>query len=144
MNEIPMSQGLRPGALVFTAALAIALLVLPRRWMSLPIFIAAAFIPSDQRVIIATLDFSMLRLMILAALARLFLRNEFRPLPLQPMDKAVLAFVASVVVTGTLLHGTLSGFVNRAGVAFDLLGLYFFTRISLRTWSDAVTALTAG
>jgi hypothetical protein len=134
---------LRPAALLLTGLLAVCLLALPRRWAPVPIFIAAAFIPADQRVVIATLDFTMMRLLIGVALLRLWVRGELKPVGFHGVDKMVLAFVASVVVSGTLLLGTTGALVNRLGIAFDLLGLYFFTRMSLRSWGDATRTVTA-
>jgi hypothetical protein len=141
---IGIHASLRPGVLLFTAVLALALLLLPRRWSGLPILVGAAFIPADQGLRIASLDLYTIRLLVMVGAARLFLRGELRPLRLHFLDLGILALAAATIVTGTILHGTLSVFINRGSQAFDLLGVYFFVRMSLLSRDAFVATLAAG
>ena len=134
-------MNLSPVALSLTLVLGVLLLALPRRLALLPILCGVIFIPADQRIIIATLDFSMIRILVLFAAARVIVRGELRPLKLNAIDFCVFALPFIYIVTATLLYGTVGAFVNRLGIAFDLIGVYTFTRLLLRGWEDLRTTI---
>ncbi|MEM7412880.1 MAG: hypothetical protein AAF430_21790 [Myxococcota bacterium] len=136
-----MGSQLEPLALLLTLALGVALLAAPRRFALLPILAGAIFIPADQRVVIATLDFSMIRILILFAFARVIGRGEIRPIQINALDIGIVALAVIFLVTQTLLYQTLPAFVNRLGTGFDLLGIYFYTRLLLMNWTDMWTTV---
>jgi hypothetical protein len=102
------------------------------------VLLVACLIPGAQRLVIATLDFNMVRILIVFGWLRLALRGELRPLKLNAVD---LAFVSWIVLAGTgyvLRQGDFGSFVYRLGFAFDALGIYFLFRMLLRHPADTV------
>lgn len=120
-------------ALLVMSALA---LVLPRKWLTLPMAILICVIPDGQRIILFTLDFTFLRILLLVLWTRILLRSEFRPLSLNLLDRALLLYVLVMMVCGFLLQPSGQRFVNRLGPGFDAVFLYFFFRHSLRNFGD--------
>jgi hypothetical protein len=136
---------LRLATLLLTALLGSLAIAVPKRWALAPILVASVVLPDDQRIVIAGLDWTMFRLLILCSLARLFVRGEARRIPMVPLDSLLIAFCAVTIVATVFLYGSFSTLVNRLGGAFDILGFYFFCRYALRG-SDGlrVCVLVAG
>ncbi len=127
---------LHPIGLLAVLILGYVLLVAPRRYVVLPMLIMACFIPSAQRLIVLGADFTLLRILVLFAWARLFLRNEFQGFSWNRLDTMVVAWKMSGTIVFTIANGTLSAFINRCGWMFDGVGMYFFFRCALQNWSD--------
>ena len=69
---------LNPVAFALVLLMGILLIYLPRRHAIIP-FIAVALFSTDlQRLVVATLDFDMLRIMILFGIIRVLYRSEYR------------------------------------------------------------------
>ncbi len=107
-----------------------------RRWAWLPLFLLVCSVPTAQRVIIATIDFNLVRILIVASAARIFLFNEYRGIKVTRVDKLVIAWALSGVATYSLLRGTTGAFIYQTGVAADMLGTYIVLRVWIRDWSD--------
>ncbi len=112
------------------------MLVVPRRWSIIPMLIIACFIPSAQQISVFSLDFSLLRIMVLFGVARMFIWQEYRLFIWKNIDKVILCYTASAAIILTIQEGTFSTFVNRLGFSFDILGMYFLFRCLIRDWKD--------
>ncbi|MCK5944806.1 MAG: hypothetical protein KAI24_22650 [Planctomycetes bacterium] len=120
-------------ALGLLSALAV---LLPRRWSALPVILLLCFIPAGQRLVIATVDFTFIRLLMLVIWFRLFIRRELRPIVWNHLDRTMLVWAFVSVLTGFLLGWTLSILINRLGIAVDALMIYFFFRMLIRNHED--------
>jgi hypothetical protein len=94
-----------------------------------------------ERVIIASLDFPMLRILMLTGWARVIMRGEMRIGKLNAIDKGLIAFMISSIVIYTILWGTSGAFINRLGHAYNLFGSYFLFRFLVRDVDDVVRVL---
>lgn len=120
-------------ALGLLSALAI---LAPRRWAALPVILLLCFIPAGQRLVVATVDFTFIRLLMMVVWFRLYIRQEFRPIVWNHLDRAMIVWSLISVLTGTLLGWTLSIFINRLGTAIDTMMVYFFFRMLIRNHRD--------
>jgi len=127
---------IHPLGLAAILGLSLALLALPRRYAVIPFLLSACLIPASQRVVVATLDFNLLRILVLAGWARLALRGEYRGFTWRRLDTLVLAWSVTGAAAYAALHGTLGALVYRAGTMYDALGLYLFFRCVIRRWAD--------
>ncbi|MBN1816827.1 MAG: hypothetical protein JW828_05675 [Sedimentisphaerales bacterium] len=127
---------IHPLALTAVLVLGIAILVLSRRWAVLPMFILVCFVSSVQKIVVFGMDFNLLRIMVLFAVARLLLRSEWRSFVWKPIDTAVTLWVISSIFIHTMQQGTASAFVNRLGFGFDAFGMYFVFRCLIRDFED--------
>lgn len=123
---------LHPAGLLAVLLLGTLMALAPRRYALIPLLVMIFFVPSAQRIVALSLDFTLLRIMVLFGCARVLLRSEYRGLAPNILDKLVLAWVCSTVVIFTLCDGTLESFVNRLGVAYDAIGMYFIVRCLVR------------
>ena len=114
--------------LIFTLGMGLLLLRLPRSRALLPFLIVCSFLPVAQRLVIASLDFNMIRILIVFGIARVMLRGEGRFIHWTRLDTVFCTWVVAGMLIHTLRLGTLAAFVSRLGLAFDACGLYFLCR----------------
>jgi hypothetical protein len=126
-------------ALGLLSALAV---LLPRRFAALPVILLLCFIPAGQRLVVASIDFTFIRLLMMVVWFRIYIRREIRPIVWNHLDRAVIAWAFLCVLTGTLLGWTVSAFINRAGIAVDSMMVYFFFRMLIRNHHDLVSMAT--
>ena len=123
--------------------LGTAMLVLPRRYVITPMLILACFISPAQRIVFATLDFNLIRIMVLFGWSRIILGGDFHRFRWTSLDKAVVLWAIAGTTAMTLLEGTLEVFINRLGMTFDAIGMYFLFRIFIRDWEDVEAIIRA-
>lgn len=128
-------------AAAFLVTAILLLFFLPRRYVFIPLLVAAIFIPLGQRVVIAGLNFTALRIMLLFAWMRLigeiFLSHRItRTIELNTIDKLFICWVVSSVATFTLLYGAWGAFINRMAFLYETMGVYFFFRFLVRDYED--------
>ena len=122
--------------LAFTVAMSLLLLTLPRRLALLPIILTACYMTFGQQIVVGGLHFTMLRVLVLVGCARILIRGEFHRLEWLRLDSMMIAWVLAGLVTYTALWGSSEALVNRLGLAYDALGLYFIFRFLLRDFED--------
>jgi len=146
MNQAnPFFQGgttlLDPVALALTLALGVALLVVKRRWVLLPLCLALCFLPMAERIVIAGLDFDTSRIMILCGWARILARGEFHRLRTTPLDQCLVLWLAVGTLFCFLGVPSTSSLIYRAGITLDVLGMFFLCRVILRNGSDVADVI---
>jgi len=130
-------------ALGVTLLAGMLMLLLPKRYVIVPFIVASIFIPIQQRIVIASLDFFMLRILILFGWARLVLRSEYYGLRFNALDKAMILWTITGIISYTFLWGTSQAFINRLGGSFDILGCYFLIRCLVRDFHEIRYTLKA-
>lgn len=129
---------INPTGLVFTLLMGVLVIVLPRRYALLPVIALTCYMTMGMRVMVAGMNFTMMRILLLFAWARLLLRSELRRIRLNQIDKAIIWFAVFGVVIYTVLWGTSDAVKYKLGFAYNLLGFYFFFRFVLRDFDDVV------
>lgn len=124
------------GGLFLTLVLAFGALIVPRRWVSFTLLVLACFIPSGQRVVILTLDFSFLRILVLVGWLRVAIRGEQARFRLVTIDYGYIGWVLVSAIVYTTLRGTMPALIAKLGEAFDAIGLYFLFRCLVQKWVD--------
>ncbi len=116
--------------------LGLAILTLPRRYSILPLVALACFIPAGQRIVVATLDFTLLRILVLFGWSRILLRREDVGFSFKTIDKVFIAWSTCSAITYVLLRGDSGSMIYKLGGMFDAIGVYFLFRILIRDWDD--------
>lgn len=129
---------IHPLALTFALVSGFLMIFLPRRAAMVPLLFAVVFIPLQQRIIVFTLDFFILRILVLFGWMRVLMRSEYQEFRFNRIDKIMILWVISSVAMYTLLWRTPGAFVNRLGVSFDIIGVYFLTRFLVRDIDDII------
>ncbi len=130
-----------PLALSLTLAMGIWLLLIRRDKAVLPIILVAVLIPLKQRIVVATLDFDMTRILILFGWTRIVLKGEYRNYHWHRLDFALILWLCSGTLIHVLRDGTFGAFVYRLGLAFNAAGIYFMLRVMLRSATDVLHAI---
>lgn len=102
---------------------------------------AICFVPMNQRLIIANLDFTILRILILVGVLRLLTRNETRVIKWNSFDKLILSWVIIGSIVYIIRWWNFDAVINRSGVMFDCLGMYWLTRHAIRNWNDIIYSI---
>src|SRR5690554_6140609 len=116
---------LHPIGIAALVVLGLLTITLPRRYATVPLLIMACMIPSRQRIVTMELDWTFLRLLVLAGWVRVFLRSEPRRIRWIPLDTCVIALSAVTLLASTLRTGSTDILVRTLGTSFDSIGMYF-------------------
>jgi hypothetical protein len=127
---------MNPTTVAISVLLALVIFLVPRKYLLVPFVVTACFIPVDQRIIIAGLDFTVLRILILVGVTRLFLRSEVIAVRWNRFDYLYCAWALVGSFVYTIQHETFSAAINRCGVLFDMLGLYWLFRQKVNSLAD--------
>lgn len=119
-----------------TCFLVFLTFALPRKYFIVPFILSACFVPTDQRFIIMQLDFTVLRILVAASIFRVILNNEMIPIKWNKFDKVLLVWAFYGALIYSLQWSTLEAVINRLGMLFDVLGLYWLFRQKIRSWDD--------
>lgn len=128
-------------AVVFVLLAGLLILVLPRKYVIVPLFLTSFFIPLGQKVVILGLHFMMFRIIILFGWLRVIFSglsdaggtSRFR---LNSIDKTLVLYVFSGVLTFTLLWRDSAALVDRLGFLYSAFGIYFLLRLLYRDEED--------
>jgi hypothetical protein len=110
--------------------------LIPRKYFLLPLILAGCFVPADQRIIIIGLDFTVLRFIMIAGIARILIFRENKPIRWNNFDLLLLTWAICGAFVYVILWMNTRAVINRSGFLFDSLGLYWVFRQKIRSWSD--------
>lgn len=128
---------IHPFALGLTLFMGLLMLFLPhRKYVIVPLFIGSLFVTMLQRIVVFSLDFNMIRILVLFGWVRIIFDKERFDLKLNRIDKTIILWAISSIVFYTILWKTSSAFINRLGVAFNIIGLYFLFRLIIKNRDD--------
>ena len=122
--------------LALAIALALVTMVVPRKYFIVPYVVAACFAPADQRIIIADLDFSVLRILVVVGTLRILCSDDGKPVRFNAFDKLVITWAVVGAFVYVLQWGTLGAFINRSGFLFDSIGMYWLFRKTITKLDD--------
>lgn len=135
------STNVSPLGLLALGVLGLLTIALPRRHALMPALVLACFIPSGQRVVIASLDFTFLRLMVTCGWIRVLAHGEYVGFRFHLADRVLLAGAAVGAVATVAREGELGALIQDLGGGFDEIGAYFLARILIRSWTDLDRAI---
>jgi hypothetical protein len=128
---------------IITIFLVTLLSLIPRRYILLPFIVAACFVPSDQRIIVMGLDFTILRMLIVAGVLRMAVRQEIRHIKFNSFDLVLAAWLLCGTFIYVLQWTDTSAIIYKCGFLFDVIGLYWLFRQNLRQHQAIQFAFTA-
>jgi hypothetical protein len=138
MTEVPE---INKATLVITVLLALMTFFVPRKYLLLPYIIGACFVPTDQRIILMGLDFTVLRILVAAGILRIMMRGENIKIQWNRFDYLVFAWVLCGAFIYTVQWMDFKAIVNRCGVLFDVIGMYWLFRKTVRSWDNIRLAI---
>lgn len=130
------STVLDPLGFFILLACAIYLLTCKRALVLVPFLIIASVLPQSLRLVILTLDFSMIRTIVMIGLMRLIIKNETSYFKYTTADKLVISFLLAKTFFASILHANFGIVVQNIGFALDAFGTYFISRCCIRSFDD--------
>lgn len=127
---------LNPLGLLAIVVLGLAMLLVPRRYAVWPMIIMSCFVAPAQRIAIFTLNFDLLRILVIFGTVRILARNEWKGFVWRGMDSVLVAFAVVGAVVYILQYGTPEAAKVKLGVMYDILGMYFLFRCLVRDMND--------
>ncbi len=125
-----------PVGLAVLVLFGIFLITVKRDKIAFPFVFMSVFIPSSQSIVVAGFDLYFLRIIVIFAWLRVFLRNEHRSLKINKLDILVILWSISSVVAYTVQQQSTSALINRLGYMVDTTGMYFSFRFLIRDYDD--------
>ena len=137
---------LTPASALLLGITILLTLFLRRRYALSSVFVGVFLIPTQQVVIFAGLHFTALRLIVLAAILRWFLRGHNDPKFAFPrrwntLDYLFIAFATCELIMFTLQWGQKQAFIAALGVFVDTCGGYCVLRSLISTKDDLLWAI---
>lgn len=129
---------IHPLAVVAVIAAGLIIVQCKRSWAAVAILAMVCFVSSAQRIVIAGLDFGILRVLVLLVLARILIRDELRSPKWNGLDLAMLLWAAVSTITYTIQVGAIDGLIFRLGTSVEYLGIYFAFRFLLRSPEEVI------
>ena len=108
----------------------------------LPMLLMACFVSPAQRMVIAGLDFNLIRIMVLIGWIRIIFTGELRYVKLNKLDYTIILWSVVQIVIYTIQNRTSSALVYKLGVSFDTMGMYFLFRSIIREKKDIENIIT--
>ncbi len=119
---------LHPAGIALTVLMMVALLAVPRKYMTAPMIVAACLLTTEQRVVVAGLDFTALRVLTCIGLFRVAVAGDLWKIRLNRMDWCFLGYLLSGAFFYVARELSLSSLAYRSGVMLDGMGAYFLFR----------------
>ncbi len=129
-------------AALLVAAMCAWLLFSNRRQAVWPLIVVSCFITQAQRINIATLDFTMLRVMVVFCFIRVFSRNEWQGLRMNKLDWMMIIFMSTRIVWSFARQKQGVTSIQTLGEAMEMWGFYFYFRCVVRDLDDLRGAAT--
>ena len=136
---------LHPLVLVAAIIVIIAMLLLPRRHLIVPLLFSAFLIPYAQLVYVAGLHVFVFRIIYLAAILRLLWMKLSSPKPLMkpwnPIDTAFVLMVVFHAVAFSLLYLQKAALINQLSYMWDFIAAYLILKLAIQDEEDVARAV---
>ncbi|MEH6546673.1 MAG: hypothetical protein V7701_09610 [Sneathiella sp.] len=136
MNSWANHTMAHPLGLALLALCACAALIVRRKYAIIPLLIMIMAIPSAQRIVIATIDFSFIRIVIIVTILRIIFKKEHRGLGIKAPDTYLILYMVWGILAYGFLFGSASAFITRTGYMLDAVGSYYLGRVYIRNVPD--------
>ncbi len=132
-------------AIMFLLVDAAALLLVSRRWATLPLLVGACYIPAYLSIDLGPLHFTAIRILVAVGIVRMMIRQEWPVGGINGIDRAVIAWAIWLLVSGFFHKDPMSTFIFRIGLVYDACGIYALIRSFCKNLKDiyGVCQLTA-
>jgi hypothetical protein len=127
---------LNPIAFAFTIIMCLAILKVRREYMIIPLILVACFITNMQRISLAGVDFSMLRIITMVGLFRIIIRDDKMSMKFNSIDKILIYYSIIKVLSFTILWSNANAFIYMLGQILDTIGAYFLIRFAIYDFKE--------
>lgn len=126
-------------AVTFLLINVILTFILPLRWAPLPLLIGACYVPQGTDIEIGPFHFTVIRVLVAAAILRFMIRRERLSTEVNGLDWLMAVWAVWALISSMFHEEASSVFINRLGLIYNACGIYFILRICCQSIDDAVT-----
>lgn len=138
-DQGPIGQSiLSPVGMGFTILMCVLFLVLPRKYALLPVIMLTCYMSLGERIVIAGLNLTMLRILTLVGWMRILARGEIKSIKLNSIDKVLIWWASSLMIAYVMLWQSYDGFKYISGAVYNAIGMYFLFRALLQSSEDVI------
>jgi hypothetical protein len=119
---------------------AVLLMALPRRLAGVPLLCGYLYMTVGQSLSLGGLNLYAIRVLILFGVARVMIRGERLSGALLPLDRALIAWGITAILTSFFHQDPVQMFINRGGLVLNQAGIYFLFRCFIQTREDGLAA----
>ncbi len=123
-------------ATTFLVIIAGAMLVVPRRYAALALFVGACYIPAYVGLQLGSFNFTAIRVLVAVGILRVLIRAEAPVGALNGIDRTMLVWAVWLVSSGFFHEEPSAALVFRLGLAYDAVGIYVLVRAYCRSVAD--------
>lgn len=125
-------------AAIFLLLNAAALCVLPRRWAPFPLVVGCCYMTLGQGIEIGPFTFTVVRILILFGVLRVWVRGERISGGLSGLDRLMIAWGVWYCLAALFHTPPLGTLITHLGIAYTTMGFYFLLRIFCRDLEDLI------
>jgi hypothetical protein len=114
------------GFFLINAAL---ILLLPRRWVLLPVLVVACYMTRGQGILIGPFHFTIIRLMVPVGIIRMLVRGDRLNRQLNGLDGLMAAWAAWLLTSSLFREDSSAALVYRLGLVYDVCGFYLLISV---------------
>jgi hypothetical protein len=116
---------------------AVLIFLLPRRFVLIPVLVSGIILPMSERILIADLDFTAIRILLVCGWLRLIIRSEYHSvIKMNIIDKAMILYVFWTILSYVFMWQTFGSLIYKLGGASYFLGTYFLVRFYINDLDD--------
>lgn len=123
-------------AIIFLLVNAAALLIVPRRWASLPLLVGTCYMTLNQGFEVGPFHFPIIRLLITSGLIRVIVRRERLIGGVNGLDRLIVIWSVWALVSSFFHEDPSQALIFRLGLIFNACGTYFLFRIFCQSIDD--------
>lgn len=117
---------------------AVMLLMLPRRWASIPLLTGACYMTLGQMIDIGPFHFTVIRVLVAAGLMRVILRREWLAGGINGLDWLMLLWSVWALFSSVFHKNPSEALVFRLGIVYNACGIYFLLRVFCQSLDDVI------
>jgi hypothetical protein len=121
---------------LFTVVNAGLMLRLPRCWAPLPLLFAAVFMTRGQVLEIGPAHFTVIRVLVLVGLLRIYLRRERIGGGVNWLDRLIILWSVWMAISSVFHSPFSASLVFHLGLAYEYLGIYWLMRVFIQDAED--------
>lgn len=125
-------------AIILLAIGFLVALVVPRKFIFAPVFITGLILPQAQEIVFLGMHFQAIRILIVTGWLRILFgrKSDAGKFRLNKIDKTFICYLISNALIFFLLWMKADALVNRLGIIYVSLGVYFMIRLLAREEAD--------
>ena len=134
---------IHPAIVVLIIVSCILIPVINIRYSIFLMVLLSIIIPKTQRISIFTLNFNIIRLILLTGWIKIIFNKELKLVKTEKIDKTIIYYVMVSSIVYVIQQSNLNAVIHMLGFSYDVIGTYFLYRIIIKRKEDISTIINS-